>query len=256
VAFSPRGKRRATTVVRATRTTVRPHGKATTIVFRLARSSVVDFTVVRVFPTCERLGVFHVRAHGGVNRVPFRGRLHGRPLSKGTYRLLVRARGTRADAAAVKIVVVDGRPLSRDRLRAARDANVCGSAITGADHATAALAAALLPPSLRPKPAGDLKTSPSSGDRVEGPIVDAAKNAGRSGKSLGERFRKNVGSTWVLAPLVALALGVAALLLILALVPPGAFLLVRAEGLAYRRFELAVAGTGALAAALLLVLVS
>ncbi len=47
-----------------------------------------------------------------------------------------------------------------------------------------------------------------------------------------------------------------ALLLALALVPPGAFLVVRAEALAYRRFELALAGTSALAAALLLVLIS
>lgn len=243
--------------MRATRTTVRTHGKATTIVFRLARPAVVNFTVVRVFPTCERLGVFRVRAHAGVNRVPFRGRLHGRPLSEGTYRLLVRARGTRAEAAAVKIVVVDGPPLSRERLRAAREANACGSASTGADEATAALAAALGPTSLKPEPARDTRTARSSGDRVEGPIVDAARKTGRRAKSLGERFRKNVDeATWVLAPLVVLALGLAALLLVLALVPPGAFLFARAEGLAYRRFELALAATGALAAALLLVLIS
>jgi len=232
--------------------TVRPHGKATTIVFRLARPAVVNFTVVRVFPTCERLGVFRVRAHAGVNRVPFRGRLHGRPLSEGTYRLLVRARGRRADAAAVKIVVLDGPPLSRERLRAAREANVCGSAT---DEATAALAAALGPTSLKLQSAPE-KTARSSGDRAEGPIVDAARKAGRRAKSLGEHFRKDAGAAWVFAPLVALAIGLAALLLLLALVPPGAFLYVRAEALAYRRFELAVAATAALAAALLIVLIS
>jgi hypothetical protein len=98
--------------VLTTRATVRPHAKrgATTIVFRLTRPAVVRFTILRASPTCERVAVFRVRAHAGVNKVPFRGRLHGRPLSEGTYRLLVRARRARADAAVLRIVVVEGPP--------------------------------------------------------------------------------------------------------------------------------------------------
>jgi hypothetical protein len=57
-------------------------------------------------------------------------------------------------------------------------------------------------------------------------------------------------------PLVGVALALSALLLALALVPSAAFGLAHADALAYRRFELALAGTGALAFAVLLVLLS
>jgi hypothetical protein len=152
--------RRAELRAAATRATVRPNARhgATTIVLRLAGPGVVRFTVLRVFPTCERVGVFHVRAHAGVNRVRFRGRLRGRPLSEGTYRLLVRARGAGADADAVSIVVVDGPPLSRSQLRAARRANVCGATSTG--HTEASPAAS--------SPSGGQPATRSSRDRAKG----------------------------------------------------------------------------------------
>ena len=206
------------------------------------------FTVLRVFPTCERVGVFHVRAHAGVNRVRFRGRLRGRPLPEGTYRLLVRARGAGAgaDAATVSIVVVDGRPLSRPQLRAARRANVCGATNTGQTEASPAASS----------PSRGQPATRSSRDRAEGPIVRAARKAGGRAKSLGEHFARAMDDSDSVPTLVGLALALSALLLALALVPSAAFGLAHAEALAYRRFELALAGTGALAFAVLLVLIS
>lgn len=240
--------RRAELRAAATRATVRPNARhgATTIVLRLAGPGVVRFTVLRVFPTCERVGVFHVRAHAGVNRVRFRGRLHGRPLSEGTYRLLVRARGADADADAVSIVVVDGPPLSRSQLRAARRANVCGA--TSTSHTEASPAAS--------SPSGGQPAKRSSRDRAEGPIVQAARKAGGRAKSLGEHFARAMDDSGSVPPLVGLALALSALLLALALVPSAAFGLAHADALAYRRFELALAGTGALAFAVFLVLLS
>jgi hypothetical protein len=114
--------------VRPSRAIVRPGSKkgATILVFKLKRGARLQFTVVRVHPSCEVVGRFSVPARAGLNRVRFRGRVGGRPLAAGTYRLLVRARGARRYAAAVTLVVASNgwRP-SDAKLRAARRANAC-----------------------------------------------------------------------------------------------------------------------------------
>jgi hypothetical protein len=105
---------------------VRPGQKngGTTLVFSLKHGALVRFTIVRVYPSCERVGSFTVRADGGVNRVPFRGRYRGRPLPAGTYRLLVHAQGQDRPAAAVTIVVARGKTKPTMVRRASR-ANSC-----------------------------------------------------------------------------------------------------------------------------------
>lgn len=116
-------------VVRVTRTVVRPDRRngGTTLVFTLSRPALVRFTIDRVYPTCKRIGSFTVRGRPGVNRVPFRGRVRGRPLPDGTYRLRVRPRGARQDAAVVTVVIVNGKRMSAAELRKAQHASVCGS---------------------------------------------------------------------------------------------------------------------------------
>lgn len=54
-------------------------------------SGKVQFVLVR--PGCGVVGSFTVRGHEGVNRIRFRGRLHGRRLASGTYRVRVRSHG-------------------------------------------------------------------------------------------------------------------------------------------------------------------
>ena len=99
----------------------------TTLVVALARRALLRVTIVRVYPSCERVGSFRVRARRGVNRVRFNGRFHGRPLPEGTYRLLVQARGQERAALAVTIVVTRGQA-SLAVLRRARSANSCSLA--------------------------------------------------------------------------------------------------------------------------------
>ena len=94
------------------------------IVFRLSRPTVLRVTVVRVYPTCKRIGTFTVRGRAGVNRIRFRGRLGRRTLPAGGYRLIVRARGAERDAAAVPIVVARG-PVSPATVRRLRRAMAC-----------------------------------------------------------------------------------------------------------------------------------
>ena len=112
--------------VRASRTVVRPGRRngGTTLIFRLTKPAVLHVTIVRVFPSCKRIGSFSVRAHAGVNRVRFRGRFRGRALPVGGYRLVVRARGAERAAAAVPIVIARGEA-SRVAVDTARNGKVC-----------------------------------------------------------------------------------------------------------------------------------
>lgn len=96
----------------------------TTLVFKLTQRALVRFTIVRVHPSCERVGSFSVSAHTGTNQVRFSGRFRGRALPPGTYLLLVHARGQARPAAAVTVVVMRG-PASPAVLRRAQSANSC-----------------------------------------------------------------------------------------------------------------------------------
>jgi hypothetical protein len=255
VRSSSKGRRVERRAVRSTRPTVRPDRKdgATTIVFRLAKPAVVHFTIVRVYPTCERVGAFRVRAHAGVNKVEWRGRLKGRPLDEGTYRLLVRARGAGQDAAALKLVVVRGKPLSVKELREARNANVCGTTTTvDGETAETALGASTSPP----PPAQSSGSSAPSSSSEKPPPAGAAGTIGRGAKALGAQFTKAVESPRSIHPLVWAALALSIMLLALAAVPSETLVNARAETIAYKRFEVALAGTAALGAAFLMYLIS
>jgi hypothetical protein len=103
-----------------TKQVVRPGRKngGTTIVFSVRRRGVVRFTVVRVYPSCKRVGSFTVRARPGENRVRFRGRIGGRPLTEGVYRLLAQVRGHEKAVATVTLIVARGQRSVKDLRRA------------------------------------------------------------------------------------------------------------------------------------------
>ena len=157
-------------VVRITRTVVRPGRRngGTTLVFKLSRPALLRFTIDRVYPTCKRIGSFAVRGRPGVNRVLFRGRVRGRPLPDGTYRLRVRPRGARKDVAVVTVVIVNGKRMSAAELRKAQRASVCGSGDV-----------AIASPSSGSSPAAGGDESPSGDgsvlERARGRIADTAE---------------------------------------------------------------------------------
>src|SRR5207247_7444207 len=76
---------------RASRPWLAAHGpknhRTTVLTFRLKRKARILFTVVQVSPVCRTAGSFSVVGHRGINRVRFNGRLHGRRLPPGTYRI-------------------------------------------------------------------------------------------------------------------------------------------------------------------------
>lgn len=98
------------------------------VVFGLTRPAVLRVTVVRVYPSCEVLASFVVRGREGLNRIRFDGRLRGRPLPSGAYRLVVRARGASRDAAAVRLVI-SRRPMRPGAVQKALSTSVCSGPV-------------------------------------------------------------------------------------------------------------------------------
>jgi len=74
--------------------------------------------------------------------------------------------------------------------------------------------------------------------------------------ALGAHFTKAVESPRTIHPLVWAALALSILLLALAAVPSETLVNARAEAIAYKRFEVAIAGTAALGTAFLMYLIS
>jgi hypothetical protein len=82
--------------------------RATTFVFKVRVRGTVKFFVQQVAPVCRAAGSFKVRAHRGVNRLPFYGTVHGRRLGSGTY--VVWARSKKAIVFLKTIVVGSSAP--------------------------------------------------------------------------------------------------------------------------------------------------
>lgn len=98
--------------------------RTTTLTFVLPQAIPVILTVNQVSPVCVGIGRFRIAGHAGLNRVRFAGRVKGRALSPGTYRISARtAAGTIVRR--VTVVVVDGPAPTHGELRALRAANVC-----------------------------------------------------------------------------------------------------------------------------------
>jgi hypothetical protein len=99
--------------------------RSITLVFRLSERGLVKFTIRQTSPVCRRIGSFFVRANPGRNTVHFRGRMRGRMLPPGTYRIEADAAGNRRVMRTV-VVITPGRP-SRVELAAARRHSACGA---------------------------------------------------------------------------------------------------------------------------------
>jgi hypothetical protein len=185
--------------LRASKSVVRPGRRngGTTLVFTLKQGTVVRFTIVRVYPSCKRIGSFSVRAHSGVNRVRFHGRVGERPLAEGTYRLVAQARGEEAFAVTVTIVVVRGKTSSAE-LRRARRASAC----TPAEAREIETAIGAAPAARNDDPAAGVKTR-----IVADPIVGAAKAVVKKAQGLTARVGAAVEENVFADPFVLVIVG-------------------------------------------------
>jgi hypothetical protein len=188
-------------------------------------------TVTQVAPDCRVVGTMRVRGHRGVNRIRFRGRVHGRALQPGTYVL-------RARTAKAKVVIFDRQP-SRAELAAARASNTCGGAQSHSGLAGGAVA---------PGIAHDGSNTAARPGTMR-PLAKAERQQRRSASGvLGVRFDRAGEAVKNVPAALYLLLGIAIALLLLAAVPlrwvPSGRL---ASTLAYRGRSLTVAGAIALA---------
>jgi hypothetical protein len=208
-----------------------------TFVLRLVRAAVVEFTVFRIAPDCRLAGTFRVKAHPGVNRVGFRGRIGRRELPPGTY--LIRARTVPASAADVvletKLVIFRSGKPSRRQIRIARTADVCPRPTferMGLGFGSFLAAGGGGGSSAQPE-------SSAPGARPESGKAQQVK----AGGVLGGRFDRAKETVRSIHPLIWIGLGIAIALLALAALPletvRGARL---AALLAYRRLPVAIAG--------------
>ena len=154
--------------------------KQTQLVFVLTRAAVVEFVVVQVAPSCRQIGRFRITGRAGVNRVRFRGRIGGRMLGPGTYRIRARTVPRGRAVANAKIVIV-ARP-DPQGIASARSADACGS--TQAGQSNSSSASALGKPGATVPPAG-AKTGKPEPSRAHGVLgAGFAKNALEDAKSI------------------------------------------------------------------------
>jgi hypothetical protein len=248
-AAGPAGARGSTRLA-STRSWIAAQGPAqrrvTTLRFRLRGNGLVRFTVMQVAPLCRFVMTFAVHGHAGLNRVRFGGRVHGAPLAAGTYRITARTRRG-AVIAVTTLVVVDARAPSPDELALARQSNVCAaSGVLGEAAVRGSLAAAL--------------DRNANGDAGASTIVRHQRESdgkpSKKGKSPSGDSSNSVASASIAAvdkaksPLVIVLLGLAVTMLGLAALPRTAVADPRVSGLVVaHRVELAAAGTAALLAA-------
>ena len=213
--------------------------RTTTFVFVLSRAGRVLFAVDQVSPACRRLGRFSVAGHAGVNRVRFGGRMHGRQLAPGTYRISARTVSGRV-VRRITLVVVGGPAPSRQELSSLRAANVCaGTAPDAFFTATGAMSA--------------------GGGAATGPLSPSQSQTHVNGSGLGLPHPPNLDSgvlgtsvqktAKALQPLLVALLAVAIVLLSLASLPRVAVPEPRFNDLLVRhRGEIAALGAASLVA--------
>jgi hypothetical protein len=104
------------------------HHRATIILFRLEKAGRVRVTVTQLAPRCGAPRSFQFGGHKGVNKFRFRGRLGGRRLVPGTYRIVAQAVRSGRRLFVTRVVIVgSGRP-SRTELAALWLRNSCAPA--------------------------------------------------------------------------------------------------------------------------------
>jgi hypothetical protein len=209
--------------------------RTTTLTFVLQQAGPVVFTVNQVSPACVGIGRFTVAGHAGLNRVPFAGVVHDRPLGPGTYRLSIRT-ASGAVVGRVTLVVVAGSAPSRDELRSMRTANTCrGNTAAPGSSSTTAVTANLPRP---PAQGGADGLAPQVPDVHSGVLASSVEKTARA-----------------IQPLLIALLAASILLLGLASLPPGAVPEPRVHyALASHRLEIAALGAAALVAGAIVVL--
>lgn len=204
----------------------------------------VVLEVVRVAPDCTTAGALRIRGRAGTNRIAFRGRVRGRTLAPGTYRIRAFVRGRAV--AQTKVVIFVDRPIPAE-VAAARASNTCRPASTAAGARSTEGSTAGI--GVGGSAGSGTGSGASNSARTQGGSGPDDRGEGRrfSGGVLGARFDEATDAVKKVHPLVFVLLGLAIALLAVAALPmrfvPNARI---AALLAYRRLVVAIAGALAL----------
>jgi hypothetical protein len=153
------------------------------IKLELARPALLAVTVVRL-NDCRHFGSFRVHAGKGLNRIPFRGRVNGRPLPSGTYRLLFHPPRTRDVRATATVMVIRGKPTAA-KIRRVRQTSCPGTARTFVSFPFGTPGF----PQSSTAPAAD-RASRSPLGALEHSVAKKSKPVVKRGEALGARFAR------------------------------------------------------------------
>jgi hypothetical protein len=213
--------------------------------FALPGRMTVVVRVDQVAPRCRYVGKFLVRGRPGRNILRFRGRVRGRRLAPGTYRLIAHPRGQRTRRLERATVVVFPRaPRSAAEVRAARRRNECAGRMSPSEAALiAAPATATGGSSATPASKGVAAAAAGTPRHglleADGPIRGPLRKA--AGK-IEDAAREVPPALFAIGALAVLLLGVASLPQFGGSSRAGALLV-------HKRTSITVAGTGALVTA-------
>ncbi|MBA2569234.1 MAG: hypothetical protein H0V11_07800 [Actinobacteria bacterium] len=198
--------------------------RQTTLVLRLARSGMVEFVLTRIAPDCRVAGRFRVAGRAGLNRVRFGGRIGGRLLPAGTYRVTAQRVGPHGGAPVRVGLVIVGRPNPLPaEIAAAHASNVCAAV----DRTRESLA-----------------SGPGAGSGLRPSARNSESTFARAGGVLGAQFSKAAEVVRAVPLFLFVVLALAIVLLGLAVLPSRAASNLRLQALlAYHRELVALAGT-------------
>jgi hypothetical protein len=197
------------------------------------------FLVDEVAPECRYVGKFLVRGRSGRNAVRFRGRLRGRSLAPGTYRLTAHPRGNRARLVTGVTVVILEHPPGPAKIASARGSNTCPGGTPPSVRAAAAAAAA----------EGSDSTGGVAG--VQATAVTRRPYEDESPGPLGSAVETLQTAADAVPPVMFALAALAVLLLALAAMPQPVRASRTSAALVHHRGTLALAGVGVLVAAVL-----
>jgi hypothetical protein len=212
--------------------------RPTTIVIMLRAAGVVELRVTQIAPLCRTVGRIVVRGHAGRNVVRFRGRVGGRTLEPGTYRITPRLRRGR-QLRSILVVVVAGRAPAPGEVASARAADACAAERNASGSETGSFASIF-------RPLAGTVPARSGGTKLAAG-APASRPSPRKGGVLGADFTQTLRDPTSVSPVLLILLAIAICLLGLAAIPRSVVASpVLAEQLTHRRLELALAGTATL----------
>jgi len=189
--------------------------RTTTLTFWLSRRARVTFLVRRVAPDCRVVGKFSVRGRKGTNRIRFAGRVGRKHLSSGRYTITPLVRSSRRVLAAVSVTVGRrGQLLSARTMRGPSACTAAGAAAAGSSER-----------------AGQ-GSGTAGGQGASGGVAGVDSQAIQGSPTASESRERVLTPAWVpyipeaspwLQVFFLAALGLAALLLLLAALPAAVF---------------------------------